>query len=325
MIEEQNPQNTDENSKEIEKEEDSVSEEAQKDIPEGGDITEEEPLLNAEEKETISEDTEEPDAEEKPSEEPASDESDVEIMDLSGDAEKYADIDLDDDEQLKGMLKDFSDIEDLSIEEMMEIQGAIDDVMDVTDESESIQPIEDPVEEITELLEDPYEGWGLYDEIKAEFKPEITDDLETLIQEELEKKRVKKKVVTEEEFKEYCMDRNTKIWYHALWTLVFDIEDHQARKETLHELLKELCSKSAIDPIPEHKFYFGLGFILRLSINGKKVIDFRGDKLKLNVGIDVLNDILHEVGPPISLRPIITKSERKKMFTDFLTDDFKDI
>ncbi|MHA1111006.1 MAG: hypothetical protein ACTSRE_07875, partial [Promethearchaeota archaeon] len=269
--------------------------------------------------------SDEPDIEEKISEESVSDEQDVEIMDLSGDAGKYADIDLDDDEQLKDMLKDFSDIEDLSIEEMMDIQGAIDDVMDVTDESESVQPIEGPVDEITELLEDPYEGWGLYDEAKPEFKPEITDDLESLIQEELEKKRVKKKIVTEEEFKEYCMDRNTKIWYHALWVLVFEIEDHQARKETLHELLKELCSKSAIDPIPEHKFYFGLGFILRLSINGKKIIEFRGDKLKLNVGIDVLNDILHEVGPPVSLRPIITKSERKKMFTDFLTDDFKDI
>ncbi|TFG19179.1 MAG: hypothetical protein EU530_07105 [Promethearchaeota archaeon] len=307
MIEERTPPNKDGTSKNLEKDEDMNSEEPYEKIPEEGDITEE------------------VDREDDISEEKASDETDVEIMDMSGDASKYADIDFDDDEQLKDMLKDFSDIEDLSIEEMMEIQGAIDDVMDLTDESEPISNVERPLDEVSEFFEDPYEGWGIYDEIKPEFKPEITDDLESLIQEELEKKRVKKKVVTEEEFKQYCLERNSKIWYHALWTLVFDLEDHQAQKETLYELLKEVTSKSAIDPMPEHKFYFGLGFILRLSLNGKKIIDFRGEKLKLNVGIDVLNDILHEVGPPVSLRPIITKSERKKMFTDFLTDDFKDI
>ena len=101
----------------------------------------------------------------------------------------------------------------------------------------------------------PMKDGGIYDEVKPEFKPEITDDLESLIQEELEKKRVKKKIVTEEEFKQYCLERNSKIWYHALWTLVFDIEDHQARKETIYELLKEVTSKSAIDPMAEHKFY----------------------------------------------------------------------
>ncbi len=307
MIEERTPPNIDENSKELDKEEDLNSEEPNEENPEEGDITEE------------------VDNEDDICEKKTSDESDVEIMDVTGEASKYADIDFDDDEQLKDMLKDFSDIEDLSIEEMMEIQGAIDDVMDVTDESESVPSVESPLGEFSELVEDPYEGWGIYDEVKPEFRPEITDDLESLIQEELEKKKVKKKVVTEEEFKQYCLERNSKIWYHALWTLVFDLEDHQAQKETMYELLKEVTSKSAIDPMPEHKFYFGLGFILRLSLNGKKIIDFRGEKLKLNVGIDVLNDILHEVGPPVSLRPIITKSERKKMFTDFLTDDFKDI
>ena len=317
MMEENNPQNPSEDSEDTEEGESSATEEKPKEK-----VGEETPGDIIEQTENENE-NELPSDDEEVIIQPPPDDPDIEIMDLSGDVDKFGDIDFDDDEQLKSMLKDFSDIEDLSIEEMMEIQGAIDDVMEVKDETQA-EP-EELAEEVKELGEDPYEGWGLYDEVKPEFKPEITDDLEALIQEELEKKREKKKIVTEEEFLQYCLERTTKIWYHALWTLVFDIEDHQARKETLYELLKEVTSKSAIDPMAEHKFYFGLGFILRLSINGKKVIEFLGDKLKLKVGIDVLNDILHEVGPPISLRPIITKSERKKMFTNFLTDDFKDI
>ena len=160
IIEEQNPPNTDENSKEPEKEEDLVSEEPHDDIPEEENITEEEKVSSAEDKEPAPESTEEVGSKEEKSEETASDETDVEIMDLSGEAGKFADIDFDDDEQLKVMLKDFSDIEDLSIEEMMEIQGAIDDVMDVTEESESISTEVGPVDEVTEFLEDPYEGWG---------------------------------------------------------------------------------------------------------------------------------------------------------------------
>lgn len=257
---------------------------------------------------------------------PGEEDSDIEIVDLSGEANKYEDIDLDDDEQLKDMLKDFSDIDDLTIEEMLEIQNAIEEVAEITEINVPIT-VEGkvPTEGIPEVYIDLYEGWGLYEEFKPEFKPDITDDLEALIQEELEKKRIKIKIVTEEAFTQYCLEKRNKIWYHALWTLVFDIEDNQALKETLYELLKEVTSKSPIDPLPEHKFYFGLGFILRLSLNGKKIIEFRGEKLKLNVGIDILNDILRKVGPPISERPILTKTEKKKMFVDFLTDDFKDI
>jgi len=249
--------------------------------------------------------------------------SDIKIMDMSAEVDKYADIDFNDDEQLKSMLKDFSDVEDLSMEEMIEIQSAIDDVKGIPEDK--IEPEDFTLVETVEPSFDQYEGWGLYEEIKPEFKPEISEDLESLIQEELERKRKKTKIITEEEFKQYCLQRKSRIWYHALWTLVFDIEDHEASKDILYELLKELTSKSPIDPIDEHKFYFGLGFILRLSLNGTKVIEFRGEKLKLNVGIDILNDILHEVGPPVSERPIISDSEKKKMFKNFLTDDFSDI
>jgi hypothetical protein len=305
MMEEKNPQNSNDDSKE--RNDDKNNSKSEESSGKHSEEVEEETIENDDSDETQVE------------------ESDIEIIDLSGEVDKYADIDLDDDEQLKDMLKDFSDIEDLSIEEMMEIQNAIDDVIEVTDKSESIAEIQVQIDSKQELLVDPYEGWGIYETIREEFKPEITDDLESLIQEELEKKRVKKKIITEEQFTQYCLEKKTKIWYHALWTLVFDIEDHQAQKGTLYEILKDVTSKSPIDPLPEHKFYFGLGFILRLSVNGKKIIEYRGDQLKLNVGIDILNDILHKVGPPISERPILTKTERKKMFMDFLTDDFKDI
>jgi hypothetical protein len=317
MIEENNPQNSKNESEEKENSNESSSGDTQQ------ENLEEEATGELEDENSILEEDSNQDVDETSEELMKDVESDVEIVDLS-DAD-LADIDLDDEEKFKDMLKNFSDIDDLSIEEMMEIQSAIDDVMDVDEDSAEIQVETVDEESISGPIEDLYEGWGIYEEIKPEFKPEISDDLESLIQEELEKKKLKKKVVTEEEFKQYCMDRKTKIWYHALWTLVFDIEDHQAQKDTLYELLKEVTSKSPIDPIQEHKFYFGLGFILRLSVNGKKVIEFRGEKLKLNVGIDILNDILHEVGPPISERPVISESEKKKMFIDFLTDDFKDI
>ncbi|KKL76434.1 hypothetical protein LCGC14_2044950, partial [marine sediment metagenome] len=81
-----------------------------------------------------------------------------------------------------------------------------------------------------------------------------------------------------------------------------------------------------IDPIPEHQFYFGLGYILRLTLNNRKVVRFlRDSKFKINVNIDILKGILEEAGEPISTRPIIKEEEKKKMYDDFLKDDFLDI
>jgi len=191
----------------------------------------------------------------------------------------------------------------------------------------TIQPAAPPID-------DPYPGWGIYPDTQTEvaaqpeFKPaEVSDDLAARIQEELDKKKRAKKIITEDMFKTYCLSHRNKIWYHALWYMVFQVEDHQASKMALYEALRDATSKSAIDPLEEHKFYFGLGFILRLSINDYKLIDFNIDTLKINknVGIDLLNDILREVGPPISERPVITEDKKKNMFLTFLTDDFKDI
>ena len=94
----------------------------------------------------------------------------------------------------------------------------------------------------------------------------------------------------------------------------------------LYDVLKEVTSKSAIDPIPEHQFYFGLGYILRLSIDNKKVIRYMsGGKFKINISINTLKELLEKSGEPVSTRPIIEEKEKKKMFKDFLKDDFLDI
>ena len=50
-----------------------------------------------------------------------------------------------------------------------------------------------------------------------------------------------------------------------------------------------------------------------------------GGKFKINVNVDNLKTILEEVGEPISTKPIIEEKEKKKMFDNFLKDDFSDI
>lgn len=250
--------------------------------------------------------------------------------------DKYKDVDLDDEENFKDVLKDFTEMEDFDDEDIMELSELSDedlediDTLDLDDEDvilgeDSIDEVETEEIDDNKEQEDPYEGWGLYTE---EFQPqEISDDLEAKIQEELAKKRKKKEMVSEETFIKKCSEKRNKVWYHALWFLVFDVEDHESTKKTLYEALSEATSNSAIDPLPEHKFYFGLGFILRLKLMDKKVVEFDGEKLKVNkrVGIDHLTELLYQIGDPISERPTISKDKKKQMYLDFLTDDFSDI
>ena len=125
---------------------------------------------------------------------------------------------------------------------------------------------------------------------------------------------------------DYIKDKRDKIWYHALYYLLFNTEDFTASKELLYEMLKEVTSKSPIDPIPEHQFYFGLGYLLKLSLNDKKIIRYyKGGRFKINTSIEELQGIFTEAGEPISTRPIIKEEERKKMYKDFLKDNFDDI
>lgn len=202
-------------------------------------------------------------------------------------------------EYKEAMLSDFSDMDEIDMDELIEMKEAIDSVKQ------------------EELI--PSEG-------DTEVKPQtIPTELEQRIKEELAKKKELEKVeiITPEKFLTYLKEKRDKIWYHALYYLVFNVEDHIASKELLYDVLKEVTSKSPIDPIPEHQFYFGLGYILRLSLNNKQVIRFlRDGKFKVNVIIKELTQLLEEVGEPKSTRPIIKEEEKKKMFKEFIKDDF---
>ena len=205
--------------------------------------------------------------------------------------------------QKEAMTSDFSDIEDIGLDELQEMQKAIETVRHEEGQDGDSAGILPPTrsEESTELEE--------------RIKQELLE----------RKQEVKKEIITPEKFIEHARNKRDKIWYHVLYYLIYHAEDHIASKELLYEMLKELTSKSPIDPIPENQFYFGLGYILRLTLNEKQVVKYiKGGKFRINVGIKGLSDMLEEVGEPISTRPILKEDEKKKMYKEFLDDDFFD-
>ena len=205
----------------------------------------------------------------------------------------------------ESMISDFSDMDEIDFDELREMQEAIESVK------------QDELEEVAKP-----EGEIQYDQA-------VSKELEDRIKQELlkRKKIEKKEVITPEKFLEYINNKRDKIWYHALYYLTMNVEDNIASKTLLHDVLKEVTSKSPIDPIPEHQFYFGLGYLLRLTLNEKQVVRFlRDGKFKINVNVGTLKEILEQAGEPISTRPIIKEEEKKKMFKEFLEGDFfKDI
>lgn len=206
--------------------------------------------------------------------------------------------------QRKAMTADFSDLEEIDLDELKDMQQAIEEVQ----------------QEARSEVEEERAGTGSV--------PGISSELEERIKQELfeRKKEQIKEIITPEKFLEYIKSRRDKIWYHALHYILFNTEDYTVSKELLYEMLKEVTSKSPIDPIPEHQFYFGLGYLLKLSLNDKKVIRYlKGGKFKINVSVKELQEIFAESGEPISNRPIIPEEEKKKMFKDFLEEDFEDI
>jgi hypothetical protein len=207
-------------------------------------------------------------------------------------------------EQKEALISDFSDLDAIDFNELKEMKEAIETVKH----------------------DEQIEESGKDAEVKT--IQEIPTELEDRIKEELLKKKEKeeKEIITPEKFLEYIKEKREKIWYHALYYLVFQVEDHTASKGLLYDVLKETTSKSPIDPIPEHQFYFGLGYLLRLTLNDKKIIQYmRGGKFKININVDILKELLEINGEPISNRPVIEEKEKKKMFKDFLEDDFLDI
>ncbi len=166
-------------------------------------------------------------------------------------------------------------------------------------------------------------GEGIEEKKKEDFNPEISAELEAKMQAELaDREEEKEEVTTKREFINYLSSRRSKIQYHALWHLVFDVEDHASTKKGLYDALKGVTSKDPVEPLEEHKFYFGLGFILRLELMGKKVVTFKDGKLTIATGIENLKKILNVIGDPISERPIITNKEKTDMYKEFLKDDF---
>ncbi|MHA1915213.1 MAG: hypothetical protein ACW986_02555 [Promethearchaeota archaeon] len=203
----------------------------------------------------------------------------------------------------ESMVSDFSDMDEIDFDELKEMQDAIESVKQ--EQSEELQ-----------------EG-----EIRSQSNNQISVELEERIKKELlKRKEEEEEVITPDKFLDYIKNKRDKIWYHSLYYIVFNIEDHIASKMLLYDVLKEVTSKSPIDPIPEHQFYFGLGYILRLSLNGKQVVRFlRDGKFKINVNVSNLKELLEIAGPPISTRPVISKEEKDKMFKNFLDEDFMDI
>ncbi len=203
----------------------------------------------------------------------------------------------------EAMLSDFSDMDEIDLDELREIQDAIETVkhegQGSSEDVEGIQPTQDVSKELEERIKE-----------------------ELLKRKELEEEEA----VSPDKFLEYVSNKRDKIWYHALHYLVFGIEDHTASKSLLFDVLKEVTSKSPIDPIPEHQFYFGLGYILRLTLNNKQIVRFMKNRsFKININIDILKEILKKAGNPISTRPVLKAKEKKKMYKDFLKDDFLDI
>jgi len=166
--------------------------------------------------------------------------------------------------QKEAMISDFSDIESIDFDELQEMQKAIESVKQEEDQATDAGMTQYPINS-TESSE-----------LEERIKQELLE----------RKQEIKKEIITPEKFLERIRNKRDKIWYHVLHYLVYQAEDHFASKELLYEMLKEVTSKSPIDPIPENQFYFGLGYILRLTLNDKQVVKyFRGGKFKINIGI----------------------------------------
>ncbi|MFX0133006.1 MAG: hypothetical protein ACFFDN_05100, partial [Candidatus Hodarchaeota archaeon] len=180
---------------------------------------------------------------------------------------------------MKALESDFSDLEDLDIEELQEIQDAIvkvkeheelpeDDVISeqtspgevITDEiikekefkeamisdfSDMDEIDFDELREMQEAIETvKHEDSELLSEQEGniQFTQEVSKELENRIKQELLKRKELevKEVVTPEKLLDYVRNKRDKIWYHALYYLVFNVEDHIASKTLLFDILKEV-------------------------------------------------------------------------------------
>jgi hypothetical protein len=90
----------------------------------------------------------------------------------------------------------------------------------------------------------------------------------------------------------------------------------------MYDALKEPLSKSPVDVLPEHMFNFGLSNLIKVILYEKPVVTFkRGGEFKLEVKRKKMQELLQQVGPPMSKRPIVTMKEEKKMISDFFSNE----
>lgn len=289
-------------------------------------------------------------------EDPETHDRDLDTKEGKDDLETYL-------EEMKSLESDFSDLDDLDFEEIKAMQEAIKKVRegDIPDAKEVPKQVQADTPEVMLADKEKYDSekeklltdFSDLDEIDFDELEEMKEAVESVKQEELgieidsapkeafisseleerikqelqaRKEEEEEEAVTPEKFVEYGSTKRDKIWYHALYYLTFQAEDNVASKQLLYDMLKEETSKSPIDPLPEHQFYFGLGYILRLTINNKQIVRYlSGNKFKVNIGIKILKEILEKIGEPITTKPIIKEEEKRKMFKDFLADDFLDI
>ncbi|TXT65633.1 MAG: hypothetical protein BAJALOKI3v1_90076 [Promethearchaeota archaeon] len=262
--------------------------------------------------------------------------------------------------EIAELQSDYSDLEELDMEEIEDMKKAISQVKEVEQSGEALEVLEEeePMDEVQDTLESKEEMLVDFsdlgkmdleelmqmkqavDTVKQEEtlsqgksdsqKPtsSLSDDIEKRIQEELREKKKEeeqREATTEDDFLDYIQDKRDKIWYHALYYLAFEVEDHTASKNILYEMLKDDTSKSAINPIPEHQFYFGLGYILRLKINQEQVVRYvTGGSFKINYDITTIQEILEKAGDPIITKPQIEEEKKKRMFREFLEEDFSE-
>ncbi|MHA1680521.1 MAG: hypothetical protein ACTSUE_05895 [Promethearchaeota archaeon] len=209
--------------------------------------------------------------------------------------------------------------------------GSIEEVIHDGEEDESIFDSEGDLEEIfsamsdvkkdeEKILKSALEAIESGEAVMEEQLGNMSAELAEKIQSELKAREAEdeENFVTEEEFINQHKDDLEKIWYHCLFFLAFKSEDGKATKHGLYESLKDVVSKSPIDPLPEHMFNFGLSSLIKIQLYEKPIVSFDSSGFSLQIDKKMLQDLLLKIGRPLSRRPVITQEEEKKMFQDFL-------
>ncbi len=152
----------------------------------------------------------------------------------------------------------------------------------------------------------------------------VSTEVAEKIQKQLEERTAAEEehFVTEEEFVSHAKASLSKTWYHCLYFLTFKSETGVASKKVMYDSLKEALSKSPVDVLPEHMFNFGLSTLIKVMLYEKPIVTFkRGGEFKLEVKRKKMQELLQQIGPPMSKRPVVTKKEEKKMISDFFNND----